>query len=341
MIPMKKVLLTVFFLLLSFVSTHGVKAAIVNWDRKCDYSTSVSLPNVDDSGSNVTVDYTFSIFIYKEDDGSHVIVGADSNGLAGQSAICPYYFKTNNISKSSYFIPVLDTTTANYDSCPTAALAKACSGNPLYYLDSDSTLPGISDRSSGGNYSVIRNSVQLLFTNNRYTSTFSESDSCKKATFDMKKETLGTDISITPPGSEEPIPVDVICPFCIETSGAWKFIGTIVFFLKILVPVILIVFASIDLGKTVVSHDADSLSKAVQVIVQRIILGLIIFFIPSIVNIVFALVNNYSDIADKSTACMDCLLTPFSDECEEHISENKTCIAGLADATNGTGEAEQ
>lgn len=58
-------------------------------------------------------------------------------------------------------------------------------------------------------------------------------------------------------------------------------------------PLLCIVFSSIDLVKTVVSDDKDAMSKTVKKCLKRVVLALILFFIPTIVNFLFPLLGFY------------------------------------------------
>lgn len=58
-------------------------------------------------------------------------------------------------------------------------------------------------------------------------------------------------------------------------------------------PLLCIVFSSIDLVKTVVADDKDAMSKTVKKCLKRVVLALILFFIPTIVNFLFPLLGFY------------------------------------------------
>ncbi len=103
---------------------------------------------------------------------------------------------------------------------------------------------------------------------------------------------------------------DVILPFCQETSKIWKMVGYLVGALKILVPVIIIVFGSIDLGKAVVAQSEDDIKKSTKVLIMRVIAGIIIFFIPTVINLVFKMVSKYSNSAGIDSACVECVTKP-------------------------------
>ena len=110
--------------------------------------------------------------------------------------------------------------------------------------------------------------------------------------------------------------LDSFCSGPIE--GTFTTIGWVFFFAKILIPLTLIIFASIDLGKAVVSSKDDAISKAVKTLVVRVIAGIIIFFIPTILDFVVGLIGG-SDIYNQSSGtfsrCTHCMLEPTDDSC--------------------------
>lgn len=83
--------------------------------------------------------------------------------------------------------------------------------------------------------------------------------------------------------------------FCSQTIEIWSLVGTVVTILKIGVPLIIIVLAVIDLGKAAISSKDDEMSKAFKTLLRRIIAGVVIFFIPTIVNLVFGMIDGFTD----------------------------------------------
>ena len=110
--------------------------------------------------------------------------------------------------------------------------------------------------------------------------------------------------------------LDNFCSGPIE--GAFTTIGWVFFFAKILIPIVLIVFASIDLGKAVISSKDDAIQKSIKTLVVRVIAGIIIFFIPTILNFVVELIGG-SDVYNQNSGtfsrCTHCMLEPTDDSC--------------------------
>lgn len=94
-----------------------------------------------------------------------------------------------------------------------------------------------------------------------------------------------------------------------ETVKAFIFIGNIIQIAKILVPLIIIVMGMVDFGRAVFSDDERAISKCVVSLLKRIVAGIVIFFIPTIVYAIIDVLepsemNNYNN---KFT-CSKCVL---------------------------------
>ncbi len=124
--------------------------------------------------------------------------------------------------------------------------------------------------------------------------------------------------------------VETLDNFCSGTVlGAFTTIGWIIFFLKIVIPIIIIVFGVIDLGKAIIASKDDEIKKSIKSLVFRAIAGIIIFFIPTILNFVIQLVDNNSETSLNANGdfkndgsfldCTYCLLNPNEDECRKLV----------------------
>ena len=94
-----------------------------------------------------------------------------------------------------------------------------------------------------------------------------------------------------------------------------QFIGFLIFLVKVLVPVIIIVMGFVNLFKIITAGKVEDANKYVKNIVTRVIIGVIIFLLPSIINFVFNAANSivYDNQENKYENCQNCLLNP--DKC--------------------------
>lgn len=89
-------------------------------------------------------------------------------------------------------------------------------------------------------------------------------------------------------------------------SGTFPYIiSTIVTVIKIAVPILLIIFGMLDLGKAVVAAKEDEIKKGQQTFIKRAIAAVIVFFVIQIVQIVVRFVSgNEASVA----GCFNCFI---------------------------------
>lgn len=102
--------------------------------------------------------------------------------------------------------------------------------------------------------------------------------------------------------------------FCYRTADVWQFVGQIIFILKILIPIVIIVFGMIDLGRAVVDSDEKIMSKALKLLFKRIVIGIAIFFVPIIIKVVFGMILGFSEeMKNDAWNCVACLTDPYNE----------------------------
>lgn len=104
-------------------------------------------------------------------------------------------------------------------------------------------------------------------------------------------------------------------------QGAFTTIGWVFFFLKILIPIILIVLGSVDFGKAVLSSKDDEIKKSAKTLVMRAIAGVIIFFIPTIIDFIVELIGGDDLYNGTFATCTHCMLEPTDDACRRLIGD--------------------
>ena len=97
--------------------------------------------------------------------------------------------------------------------------------------------------------------------------------------------------------------------FCSDSASIWYTLGMFLLVFKIVIPVLLIVFGMIDLGKA---------SKAAKSLLNRVIAGICIFFVPTIVSILFKMVGSFGEVKDQFDICANCISNPTnSNKCPQ------------------------
>ena len=96
-------------------------------------------------------------------------------------------------------------------------------------------------------------------------------------------------------------------------AGNFHFAGTfpymvamVILIIKIAVPILLIIFGMLDLGKAVVASKEDEIKKGQQILIKRAISAVIVFFVIQIVQIVIRFVagSNSSTVSQ----CLNCFV---------------------------------
>lgn len=89
-----------------------------------------------------------------------------------------------------------------------------------------------------------------------------------------------------------------------KVQNTLKFLGRLLIVAKIIVPLLLIIFGTIDFGKAIAASKEDSLGKAGKMLIVRIIIGIVIFLVPTIVNFVFELVGHGNTSYNECRICI-------------------------------------
>ena len=104
-------------------------------------------------------------------------------------------------------------------------------------------------------------------------------------------------------------------------SGTFPYmVHTIILIIKIAVPILLIIFVMIDLGKAVIAQKEDEIKKGQQTFLKRAIAAVIVFFVIQIVQLIVRFVsNNDTSISN----CFNCFIngSAENDACESMVVE--------------------
>lgn len=111
--------------------------------------------------------------------------------------------------------------------------------------------------------------------------------------------------------------------FCANTANIWQVVGYVLLAFKIVIPILLIIFGMLDLGKAVIASKDDEIKKATKSLAMRAVSAVVIFFIPTIVGLVLGLISNFSESGAKDdwNTCRSCITDPNSPECGEYADE--------------------
>ena len=111
-----------------------------------------------------------------------------------------------------------------------------------------------------------------------------------------------------------------VTDFCKDTAEIWQFIGYVFFIFKIAIPILLIIFGMIDLGKAVVSNDDKEIKNATTKLAKRAVAAVVIFFIPTLVGFIFSIVAGFNgDVKTTYEQCKECGVSPIGSKCKGYV----------------------
>ncbi len=109
--------------------------------------------------------------------------------------------------------------------------------------------------------------------------------------------------------------------FCNGTANLWQIIGYILLIFKIAIPVLLIIFGMIDLGKAVIASKDDEIKKATTALVKRAIASVFIFLLPTIIGFIMTIITDFTNNAQADfNVCKDCITSPNGNTCKSKAS---------------------
>lgn len=103
--------------------------------------------------------------------------------------------------------------------------------------------------------------------------------------------------------------------FCKNTANIWQLIGYVLLIFKIVIPILLIIFGMVDLGKAVVASKSDEVTKSVKSLAMRAAAAVIIFLIPTVIGLVMGFVVDFKDSGAQEdfNVCRSCITRPNGD----------------------------
>lgn len=112
---------------------------------------------------------------------------------------------------------------------------------------------------------------------------------------------------------------DGISTFCHDTHEILQLVGWVLTIFKIVIPLIIIALGLVDLGKAAVSSKPEEIKKAGTSLMWRVAGGILIFFVPTIVMVVFGFVGQFqkatTDAGSDYDICKACITVPWGKGC--------------------------
>lgn len=95
-----------------------------------------------------------------------------------------------------------------------------------------------------------------------------------------------------------------------EIQNVMRFAGYIIMFIKLFVPLIIIGQGVFIFYNGVKARKEDELKKCVQTLGKRILVGIIIMLLPTIIDITLSTVKDWTDYQGEYETCTECLFHP-------------------------------
>lgn len=73
--------------------------------------------------------------------------------------------------------------------------------------------------------------------------------------------------------------------------------------IQIVLPIILIIFISVDLIKALISNDEKQMQKTINIISKRLFYAVLLFVVPTIVNLLIGVLDNATNLENKFLNC--------------------------------------
>ncbi len=85
-------------------------------------------------------------------------------------------------------------------------------------------------------------------------------------------------------------------------------VSTIITVMKFGIPILLIIFGMLDLGKAVMASKEDEIKKGQQMFIKRVIAAILVFFVIVVVQLVVNLASSNDDEAQNIWSCVDAFI---------------------------------
>ena len=91
-------------------------------------------------------------------------------------------------------------------------------------------------------------------------------------------------------------------------------VHVIILIIQIAVPVLLVIFGSIDFLKAVIGQKDDEIKKGQQTFIKRLIAAVIVFFVVAIVRLLVSFAVGDDNDKDSISNCLNCFINGSSEK---------------------------
>ena len=105
---------------------------------------------------------------------------------------------------------------------------------------------------------------------------------------------------------------------CLNSVRAWRLVGIFLLVVRIVVPLIIIITGIFPVFSALIKGTADDSIKSIKTIGKKLLAGLVVFYIPSLITSFVNLVVNNDEPKDVFV-CTTCLEDPRGDICNNYV----------------------
>ena len=100
---------------------------------------------------------------------------------------------------------------------------------------------------------------------------------------------------------------------CSNAKDILSLVGIILTVFKIAIPIIIIAIGMVDLGKAALSSKPEEIKKQATSLLWRFVGGVFIFFLPSLVMLLFKLIGPWGPVEAQTdyNICYSCVVHPW------------------------------
>jgi len=77
-------------------------------------------------------------------------------------------------------------------------------------------------------------------------------------------------------------------------------LNTVITYIKIFIPILLIIFGSIDLGKAVMAGEEKEIKAATQLLIKKVIAAVVVFLLVNIIQLTLGIIDVGDDTQWKT-----------------------------------------
>lgn len=90
-----------------------------------------------------------------------------------------------------------------------------------------------------------------------------------------------------------------------DLHDLFSLVGTVITIFKIVIPILLIIWGMLDVGKSVVNAKPEEITKNLKSFAYRAVAAILVFFIPAIVGVILNAVGPAESVDSAYRSCVN------------------------------------